>query len=77
MSALMSRLAEVTVTGTTVSGSELVETVKTLLSGIFSLDNLVAIIGGALALGAGFVIFWFAYRFISRKVQKGMKKGGL
>ena len=72
----MGYLAEV-VTGTSVTGSELVESVKSLLSGIFTLENLIAIIGGALALGATFVIFWFAYRFISRKVQKSMKKGSL
>ena len=73
----MPMLAETVVNGTTVSGSELVENVKALLSGIFSLDNLIAIIGGALALSAVFVIFWFGYRFISRKVQKAMKKGSL
>lgn len=69
-------LAEV-VAGTTVDGASLVESIKGLLSGIFTMDNLIAIIGGALAIGAGFVIFWFGYRFISRKVQKGMNKGQL
>lgn len=61
----------------TVDASTYAETVKSMLSGIFTLDNLQTILITALGLCAGFFIFWFAYRFIKRKVEKAMKKGSI
>lgn len=72
---MMGYLAEATVTAPDVSAT--VETIKGLLGSVFTVENLVPIIAGALGLCVGFVIFWFGYRFISRKVQKSMKKGSL
>lgn len=53
-----------------VSGS--VESIKGMLSD-FSVSNLIIIIGGALALTVGLIIFWFAFRFIIRKVYGALK----
>lgn len=47
------------------------------LFGDFSVANLIKIIGAGLAICIPFVIFWFAYRYISKKANKGMKKGGM
>lgn len=41
----------------------------------FSTGNLQTILFAALGLTAGLGIFWFAYRFIKRKVVGAMKKG--
>lgn len=71
----MSMLAEVT--GPTVDAGSLSETVKSMLSGIFTVENLTSIILTALGLTAGLFIFWFAYRFIKRRVEKALKKGSL
>ena len=70
-------LAETTVTMPSVDASTLANTVKEMLSGIFTLENLKVIIITALSLCAGFFIFWFAYRFIKRRVEKAMKKGSI
>lgn len=70
-------LAETTVTAPTVDTSSLVDNVKTLLGSVFTVDNLITIIGGALGITAGLFIFWFGYRFIKRKAEKGLKKGTL
>ena len=70
-------LAEVTVTAPTVNVSDYTDTIKTMLGSIFTVDNLVTIIVAALALTAGLFIFWFAYRFIKRRVEKALKKGSL
>lgn len=48
-----------------------------MLSSVFSVGNLKTIIIAALGITVGLIIFWFAYRFISRKVVKAMKKGSL
>lgn len=72
----MGILAE-TIVGPTVDASDLVTNIKAMLSSVFTVDNLVTIILGALSLSLAFVIFWFGYRFISRKVVKAMKKGSL
>lgn len=77
MGSLMARLAEVTVTAPTVDSQSLVDTIKTTLGSVFTTDNLVPIIVGALGITAGFFLFWFGYRFISRKAQKALKKGSL
>ena len=63
------------VQGMQIDASAYVDQIKTLLQGVFTMDNLVAIIAGSLALGAGFVIFHFAYRFIKGKVMKAVTKG--
>lgn len=70
-------LAEVTVTAPTVDASSLADTVKSMLSSVFTVDNLVTIIATALGITAGFFIFWFGYRFIKRKAEQGLKKGSL
>lgn len=77
MGNIMARLAEVTVTAPTVNVSDYTETVKTMLGSIFTVDNLVTIIVAGLSLCAGLFIFWFAYRFIKRRVEKALKKGSL
>lgn len=41
----------------------------------FSTGNLQTILFAALGVTAGLAIFWFAYRFIKRKVVGAMKKG--
>lgn len=43
----------------------------------FTTANLSTILVAALGLTAGLAICWFAYRFIVRKVKKGITKGGL
>lgn len=73
----MPMLAEVAVTAPTVDAAGYAETIKTMLGSVFTVDNLVAIIVAALSLTVGFFIFWFAYRFIKRKAEKGLKKGSL
>lgn len=70
-------LAEVTVTAPTVNVSDYTDTIKTMLGSIFTVDNLVTIIVAGLTLTAGLFIFWFAYRFIKRRVEKALKKGSL
>lgn len=72
---LLSTLAETTVTAPTVDTTSLVDSIKTLLGGVFTVENLVTIIGGALALTVGLVIFWFGFRFIKGKVLAALKKG--
>lgn len=74
---MMSRLAEVTVTAPSVNVSDLTETIKTMLGGLFTVDNLVTILVCALSLTAGLFIFWFAYRYIKSKVTKALTKGRL
>ena len=71
----LTRLAEVSTP--TVDASSYADTVKQMLSGIFTVDNLQAIIITSLGLCAGLFIFWFAYRFIKRKVEKALKKGSI
>lgn len=71
----MGYLAEVVMP--TVEASSYAETVKSMLEGIFTVSNLQTIIITALGLCAGFFLFWFAYRFIKRKVEKAMKKGSI
>lgn len=63
------------VTATTVDSAQIAEQAKTLLSGSFTVENLVAIIGAALGIGVGLFLFWFAYRFIKRQAVKGITKG--
>lgn len=71
-------LAEaITVTAPTVNTSDYTDTIKTMLGSIFTVDNLVTIIVAGLGLCAGLFIFWFAYRFIKRRVEKALKKGSL
>lgn len=41
----------------------------------FTTDNLAIILIAALGAGVGLAIFWFAYRFIKRKVTGALKKG--
>ncbi len=77
MMGIMPYLAEVTVTAPTVDTATFTDTIKTMLGSVFTVDNLVTIIVAALSLCVGFFIFWFAYRFIKRKVEKAMKKGSL
>lgn len=43
----------------------------------FTTGNLSTILVAALGLTGGLAIAWFAYRFIVRKVKKGITKGGL
>lgn len=71
----MGILAEVT--AATVDSSALAEQAKGLLSGVFTTDALVTIIGAALGIGVGLFIFWFAYRFIKKQAVKGITKGKL
>ncbi|MBQ8740741.1 MAG: hypothetical protein IJY79_04235 [Clostridia bacterium] len=57
-----------------------VDSMITSIKGFFSdftVDNLVKIIGGALALAVVLFLFWFAYRFIKRAVVKALKKGSI
>lgn len=70
-------LAEVTVTAPTVDAASYTDTIKTMLGSVFTVDNLITVIVAALGMCAGFFIFWFAYRFIKRRVEKAMKKGSL
>ena len=70
-------LLEVTITAPTVDASSITETIKTMLGGVFTVDNLVTIVLTALGLCAGLFFFWFAYRFIKRRVEKALKKGSL
>ena len=43
----------------------------------FTTANLGTILVAALGITASLALAWFAYRFITRKVQKGIKKGSL
>lgn len=45
--------------------------------GDFTTANLADVLVAGLGLTAGLAISWFAYRFIVRKVKKGITKGGL
>lgn len=69
--------AAIEVTAPTVNTSDLTTTIKTMLSSVFTVDNLVTIITTALGITVGFFIFWFAYRFIKGKATKAMLKGKL
>lgn len=71
----MGILAEVT--AATVDSAALAEQAKGLLSGVFTTEALVTIIGAALGIGVGLFIFWFAYRFIKKQAVKGITKGKL
>lgn len=70
-------LAAVEVIAPAVDTSELTTTIKTMLSSVFTVDNLVTVITTALGITVGFFIFWFAYRFIKGKATKAMLKGKL
>lgn len=74
---VIAHLADSTVTAPTVDSSALVDKIKTVLGGVFSIDNLIPVIVGALGITAGFFIFWFAYRFIKGKASGALKKGKL
>lgn len=41
----------------------------------FSVTNVITILVAILAITVPFAIFWFAYRLITRKVSKAMRKG--
>lgn len=43
----------------------------------FSTTNLSTILVAALGITVSLVIAWFAYRFITRRVSKAMRKGSL
>lgn len=43
----------------------------------FSTTTLGTILVAALGITVGLVIAWFAYRFITRRVSKAMRKGSL
>lgn len=71
--ALMAAVPVLPLTSDTgVDVSSTVESIKGML-GDFSIANLILIIGGALALTVGLIIFWFAFRFIIRKVYGALK----
>lgn len=70
-------LAETVLTGPTVDAGSITDTIKTLLGSVFTVDNLVIVISAALGLCVGLFFFWFAYRFIKRRVEKALKKGSL
>lgn len=70
-------LSAIEVTAPTVNTSDLTTTIKTMLSSVFTVENLVTIITTALGITVGFFIFWFAYRFIKGKATKAMLKGKL
>lgn len=41
----------------------------------FSVDNVITILVAIFAITVPFAIFWFAYRLVTRKVSKAMRKG--
>lgn len=45
--------------------------------GDFSVTNLITIITAVLGITVGLSIFWFALRFVIRKVSKAFRKGSL
>lgn len=45
--------------------------------GDFSVTNLITIVTAVLGITVGLAIFWFALRFVLRKVQKAFRKGSL
>lgn len=45
--------------------------------GDFSVANLITIITAVLGITVGLSIFWFALRFVIRKVSKAFRKGSL
>lgn len=45
--------------------------------GDFNITNLVTILGVAIGIAVPFVLFWFAYRVIKKRLTKGMTKGTL
>lgn len=57
--------------------STITEQAKSLLSGTFTVENLVTIIGAALGIGVALFLFWFGYRFIKKQAVKGITKGKL
>lgn len=59
---------------TSVDLSSTVESIKGML-GDFSVANLIIIVGAALGLCVALILFWFAFRFIFRKVSKALKRG--
>ena len=56
--------------------SEFITSITGALADITT-GNLSTILVAALGLTGGLAIAWFAYRFIVRKVKKGITKGGL
>lgn len=65
-------LADVTAVATDLSGW------LTSITGAladFSVTNLITILVAILAITVPFAIFWFAYRLVTRKVSKAMRKG--
>ena len=71
----LSTLANATVSSP--DASTITEQAKGLLSGTFTVENLVTVIATALGIGVGLFLFWFAYRFIKRQAVKGITKGKL
>jgi predicted permease len=60
-----------------VSGlSTFISSITTALAD-FSTTNLGTILVAALGITVGLVIAWFAYRFITKRVSKAMRKGSL
>ncbi len=45
--------------------------------GDFSVSNLITIVVAVLGITVGLSIFWFALRFVIRKVSKAFRKGSL
>lgn len=43
----------------------------------FSVTNLITIIGAVLGITVGLSIFWFAVRYVVRKISKAFRKGSL
>lgn len=70
-----SLLAEVVVSSP--DASAVTEQAKQLLSGTFTVENLVTVIGAALGIGVALFLFWFGYRFIKKQAVKGITKGKL
>lgn len=63
--------------GTTTTASDVASTITSALSAQFDAQTLLTIFGAAIGAVAVFVIAWFGYRFISRKVSAALKKGRL
>lgn len=72
---IINTLANATVSSP--DASAVVEQAKGLLSGTFTVENLVTVIGAALGIGVGLFLFWFGYRFIKKQAVKGITKGKL
>ena len=71
----LANLANATVSSP--DASAITEQAKGLLSGTFTVENLVTIIGAALGIGVALFLFWFGYRFIKKQAVKGITKGKL